>query len=288
MSVNDELLKYLSGFEISPEDRGRLAGLAGGEIEKAGITGPLELNDPLKFGGIVKAVRLSGEWPLYLAKIAALGLGTAAKEDVKGKVSGMFALPLEREFHQQVLEAYEKLPALELCDENIRKNSLVKEAYRKGYYYEKDFRGCCQCALAAMFDITGKQNDEMFRATNSFAAGMALMHDGVCGGYSGGLLSLGMYAGRRREFFDGDKEQKDLNLELTAKLHEKFIKTYGTVICKEIHKEIFDRNFFIRDSQSKEEFEQAGAHSLDKCPAVVGAACAWTTEILYDSGFIGG
>jgi hypothetical protein len=137
-----------------------------------------------------------------------------------------------------------------------------------------------------MFGVTGKKEEHLFRASNVFAAGMGLFGDGACGGYSGGLLYLGTYAGRRFEFFDNDKAEKDLSMRLAEKLHTRFIETYGSVICHDIHRDIFGRAFFIRDSEEKVAFEEAGAHTKDKCPAVVGTAAQWTAEILMEEGFI--
>jgi C_GCAxxG_C_C family probable redox protein len=157
---------------------------------------------------------------------------------------------------------------------------------RDGYRYEKECRGCAQCTIAAMFGVTGKKEEHLFRAANGFAAGMGLFGDGVCGGYSGGLLYMGTYAGRRFEFFDNDKAEKDLSMRLAEKLHTRFMETYGSVICHDIHRDIFGRAFFIRDPEEKTAFEEAGAHKKDKCPAVVGTAAQWTAEILMEEGFL--
>ena len=170
--------------------------------------------------------------------------------------------------------------------ESIPRVEILKRAYRDGYRYEKQCRGCAQCTIAALFGVTEKKEEHLFRAANGFAAGMGLFGDGVCGGYSGGLLYLGTYAGRRFEFFENDKAEKDLSMHLAEKLHTRFIETYGSVICHDIHRDIFGRAFFIRDTEEKEAFEKAGAHKADKCPAVVATAAQWTAEILMEEGFL--
>lgn len=275
---------------IDGQSREKLLSLTADETAAAFALGVAEDFDgaPLGLGKLAKLVRLSGEMPLYTALITAMWFkksGTTG-ENIRKAVETDCGISFEREFVQLVAEAFSRLPDLRLDDENVAKAKIIKSAYRKGYNYEKTCRGCAQCTMAAVSDITGRENLEMFRAANGFAAGMALLGDGVCGGYSGGLLSLGMFAGRRREFFDGDKEEKDLNALLATKLHDKFIETYGTVICHGIHSRIFGRAFNITVPEEKEAFEQAGAHSLDKCPAVVGTAAAYTAEILIENGFI--
>lgn len=112
------------------------------------------------------------------------------------------------------------------------------------------------------------------------------MGDSACGGYSGGLLALGLFAGRRPEFIDADLEEREAIMRMSRKLYKKFAEAYGSCICHGIQKEIFGRAFHLSRPEEKEAFEQAGAHTLDKCTAVVGAACAWVTEILLDEGFL--
>lgn len=241
-----------------------------------------------------KAARLAGEYPYYIAQVIALWFAVQKDETadfiaangIKAAVRLTCGIEFERELIEMIAQAYEAYPALDVdSDEKVE---LMKEAYRQGDHYEKVFRGCAQCAMAAVSDVTGKEDSVMFRAANGLAAGMGLLGDGACGGYSGGILSLGLFAGRRKEFFDGDKQEKDLCTKLVKKLHDKFIATYGSVICHDIHKEIFGRSFHITRQEDKEAFELAGAHTLDKCAAVVGTSAAWVAEILYDEGLLTG
>lgn len=51
----------------------------------------------------------------------------------------------------------------------------MKAAYEKGYYYEKAYRGCAQCTLAALADVLGNRNDHLFRQANILAAGMGVL-----------------------------------------------------------------------------------------------------------------
>lgn len=241
-----------------------------------------------------KALRLAGEYPYYLAKVIALWFAVQKDEiadfiaanGIKAAVQKYCGIEFERELIRMVVQAYEALPSIGVdADEKVE---LMKEAYRQGDRYEKVFRGCAQCAMAAVSDVSGKEDLVMFRAANGLAAGMGLLGDGACGGYSGGILSLGLFAGRRKEFFDGDKQEKDLCTKLVKKLHDQFIATYGSVICHDIHREIFGRAFHITQQADKEAFELAGAHTLDKCAAVVGTSAAWVVEILYDEGLLTG
>jgi C_GCAxxG_C_C family probable redox protein len=174
----------------------------------------------------------------------------------------------EADLIELILEAYEKL----------RK---AQEAYRLGFDYEVRYHGCGQCALAAILDALGRQEDALFEAATSFCAGIGLLGDGVCGGYSSGVMAMGLYRRRRRDHFDGDREEKYRSFDLARRLHDRFITAYGSVICRDIHQKIFGRTFDLRDPAEQERFEAAGAHQ-DKCPEVVGRAAQWTVEILCE------
>jgi len=55
------------------------------------------------------------------------------------------------------------------------------------------------------------------------------------------------------------------------------------VICHGIHRNIFGRPYYLRDSTEINRFKEAGAH-VDKCTAVVGQAARWAVEILFEAG----
>ena len=237
----------------------------------------------------IQAVRLCGELPYWLCKAAACGLQAsgeaAAAKDLRAFIRDRWGLLRAPETVQLIVKHYEGILSGILW-EDPRRVDVLKRAYRDGYRYEKECRGCAQCTIAALFDVTGKKEEQLFRAANGFAAGMGLFGDGPCGGYAGGVLYMGTYAGRRFEHFDGDKEQKDLSMRMAEKLHTRFIETYGSVICHDIHRDIFGRAFAIRNPEEKAGFEAAGAHTADKCTAVVATASAWTAEILMEEGFL--
>jgi hypothetical protein len=162
-----------------------------------------------------------------------------------------------------------------------RVQELAKKAYELGFSYEKTYRGCAQGTLAALQDATGIKDDQLFRSASSLASGGGLTCAGSCGGFSAGLMFIGSLLGRRREHFDNDNEFKYLSFELGRKLHDKFIETYGTVICSEIHRKLFGRTYDLYDAIDKQQFNDDGAHA-DKCTSVVAQAAAWTIELVYD------
>ncbi len=161
------------------------------------------------------------------------------------------------------------------------KDKRIEKAYELGFSYEKQFKGCAQCTIAAIQDTLDIKNDEIFRAASSLAMGGGLTCAGACGGVSGGAMMISHLYGRRKEFFEGDDEMKITSHRLTRELHQRFIDTYGTVICGEIHQKIFGRNYDIRIPEEKLQFNEDGAHR-DKCTSVVAKAAAWTVELILE------
>lgn len=80
---------------------------------------------------------------------------------------------------------------------------LLQKAYELGFEYEKTYRGCSQCVVAAIQDTLDLRDDAIFKAATGFAGGCGLTGIGVCGAFAGGVMVLGQLLGRERaDFFD--------------------------------------------------------------------------------------
>ncbi|MBP1715400.1 MAG: GCAxxG family protein [Deltaproteobacteria bacterium] len=167
---------------------------------------------------------------------------------------------------------------------NQKTDKVIKrKAYDLGFQYEKVYKGCSQCVLAAVQDLFGERNDDVFRAASGLAGGAGLCGDSGCGGYSGGIMALSQLHGRVREKFLDPERTRRKSFDLAKKLHDKFIAEYGSVICRDIQQKILGRGYYLRDPEEFEKFEKAGAHA-EKCPSVVGNAAKWVAEILWEEG----
>jgi|YNPMSStandDraft_1061717.scaffolds.fasta_scaffold35448_2 C_GCAxxG_C_C family probable redox protein len=168
------------------------------------------------------------------------------------------------------------------------KQALFQNAYDLGYAYEKEYRGCAQCVIAALQDalkVRNRDTDMIFKSATGLAGGVAQETDGHCGAYSGGAMMIGYFLGRERENFADPEKIRLKTSALIAKLHQRFIDTYGTVTCRQIHTKIMGRPFYFKDPDELRKFDEAGAHT-DKCTSVVGNAARWTAEILAEAGLI--
>jgi len=169
---------------------------------------------------------------------------------------------------------------------NGNRDELKACAEKLGFEYERDYRGCAQCAFAALqdtFDMRNAETDAIFKAASSLAGGVAGEADGHCGAYSGGVLFLGYLFGREREHFADPAKERYRVRDNASKFHQRFIDEYGSVTCEHIHRKLFGRTYCLRDPADKEVYMAAGAY-VDKCTNVVGKAAGWIVEILAADG----
>ncbi len=167
----------------------------------------------------------------------------------------------------------------------MNREEILDKAYKLGFEGEHNVRGCAQCALAAVQDALGIQNDPIYKAASGLAGGAGECIDGNCGGVSGGIMAMSMFFGRTREEEATTKgrEDKYVSFRMAAALHDKYMEKYGTVICGGIHKKIYGRAFNLRDDEEKQMFRDAGAHEReDGCCAAVGDGARWATELILN------
>ena len=159
--------------------------------------------------------------------------------------------------------------------------AFIEKARRLGFEYERDYRGCSQCSIAAIQDALGVRNDYVFKAGSGLATGGGLLRVGLCGGYSGGVMMMSSFFGRSRELIDGDREEKYCSFNMAVALHDLFVGSYGSVICREIHECLFGRSYDLWNKEERQAFEDAGAHR-DKCTGVVADASGWATKLILE------
>lgn len=167
----------------------------------------------------------------------------------------------------------------------MEKKQVLEKTFSKGFNCERDFRGCAQCAVSGIQDALEFRNDAVYKSASGLAGGVGECTDGVCGGFSGGVMMMSLFFGRKRkeEALEIGRKEKYDSFRMAAKLHDKFIEKYGSVICREIHKKIFGRSFNLRSDEEKEAFRESGAHELDdKCCAVVGNGARWAVELILE------
>jgi len=169
--------------------------------------------------------------------------------------------------------------------EEKKVKELTEKAYKLGYEYEKTYRGCGQCTLAALQDTFDMRDDATFKAMTGYGGGGGITCDAGCGAYVAGILFLSMLKGRERDNFADPERIRFESFALARKLHDRFIAEYGSVICRDIHQRLFGRPYYMPDPDEFAKFDAAGAHTT-VCPEVCGKAARWTAEIVIQESLL--
>jgi mannitol-1-phosphate 5-dehydrogenase len=181
----------------------------------------------------------------------------------------------EDDLLQAIVMEYDRVP-LEL--EWVLKS---RQAFQLGMEYEQKYHGCGQSVVAAVTEVLGIFDEELFNAATGLCGGIGLINDSTCSAYIGGVMSIGLVFPRERKNFDGDRENKYLNFALVQELHNKMIEEFGTNRCADIHKKKYERSFDLQVKSEREKFEAAGAHVEKKgCTDVTAKVSMWTIEVL--------
>ena len=166
-----------------------------------------------------------------------------------------------------------------------QKDELAQKAYDAGYRFQLEKRCCSQTSLAGLFEVLGVKSSDIFKAATGLAGGGALFGDAGCGAYDGGLLLLGMLKGRAMDNFVTEETNRFKCFEVGRELHKKFINEYGTVICRDIETNVLGRPFFLSDKDDYAKADALGNHSTVS-PDVVGKACKWTVEVIFEQDLL--
>lgn len=154
------------------------------------------------------------------------------------------------------------------------------EAYKKGFEFEKNYHGCAQCVVGAIYELFPElTNEGIFRSASGLAAGTGLTTKGQCGALSGAVMVVSQICGRELPELADPDGKRFVAYKLAEKIVEKFIAEYGTIICGEIQTKLMGRSFYLFDPEQWQAFEKAEGHSA-VCPSVVGNASRWAAELI--------
>jgi C_GCAxxG_C_C family probable redox protein len=172
----------------------------------------------------------------------------------------------------------------DVMDES-HKNSLLQKAFQLGFDYEKTYRGCSQCTIAAVQDTLNIREDNVFKAATGLAAGGGLTGIGVCGGYAGAIMMISWLCGRERSNFADPEKKRHVAFAMSRRFTQKYIQEFGSIICRDIQTHVFGRPYYIADPHEYDAFEAAGGHD-DKCTNVVGKASRLAVEFILEEGLL--
>jgi C_GCAxxG_C_C family probable redox protein len=155
---------------------------------------------------------------------------------------------------------------------------MKQRAYEKGFLYEREFGGCAQCVIGALYELYPEiKNSDIFLSATALGGGIGLTTRGGCGALVGGAMIISQLTGRKLEDINDIEKKRFVAYRLGEKLVNRFLKEYNTVICEKIQEQLMGRSFYMYDEW--EEFLAAGGHTT-ACTTVVGNATKWTSEII--------
>lgn len=137
---------------------------------------------------------------------------------------------------------------------------FIQKAYELGFKYEKEYRGCARCTVAALQDALPFvcRSEELFRGSTCLDGGATPTNIASCGAFTGSGMVIAYVCGSTRDK-SGFKGDNKLAHKLIHRIHDHFVKEYGTVICADVRKA-----------------------SGKNCPEVVGRAAMWTSRVMIE------
>ncbi len=156
----------------------------------------------------------------------------------------------------------------------------MQNAYDMGFAFEKDYGGCAQCVIGALYKLyPDLKNEDIFKSATGLGGGIGLTTKGGCGALVGAVMVISQLTGRSLENIADLEKQRFVAYRIGEKLVNKFIDEYGTVTCEKIQEKLMGKSFYMYEEW--DEFLAAGGHST-ACTTVVGNATRWAAEIIEE------
>ncbi len=159
------------------------------------------------------------------------------------------------------------------------KEDKAQQAYELGFKYEKEYGGCAQATLAAIFDVLEVEAEDAFKSATGLAGGIGVFGDGTCGALIGGVMAISYFFGRSRENFRDPEQKRFITYRLAREFYFSFKEKLGAARCHDIQKSLLGKTFDLLNPKDWEEFLNLGGHT-EKCPMVVGSAAKLAVELI--------
>lgn len=110
---------------------------------------------------------------------------------------------------------------------------------------------CAQAVFAAFCDVTGMDHDTALKLSSSFGGGMGRMRE-VCGACSGMFMAAGLFYGYVSNDDDNEKAEHYKRIQHLA---EQFKAEHGTIICRELLKNLSVTSSHVPDKRTEEYYK---------------------------------
>ena len=156
------------------------------------------------------------------------------------------------------------------------------------FYYNSNHVHCSQSTILALMEKYGIEDNKIFRAAGTLAGGGGMQGDSGCGALTAASFFLGLYFGHNIEDIGKEepllKNKGDLVNDMINELHYKFISKYGSVVCNQVHRKLFNRPFFLYDESEHDKLHEVSAANENnpdfiRCRHVCSDVADWTVEV---------
>ena len=153
---------------------------------------------------------------------------------------------------------------------------ILKRVQQRGADYVESMQGnCAQSILYALQDDFKTVKAVPLRSLTA-VSGIALRGE-TCGAVVGALLALGMLtAGEDATFLEALPD----TVTRATRFCDAFEEELGSLMCRDIHTQVFGRTYDLLDPVQQTEFVEAGG--LSKCRLPVETACRIVTQVVLE------
>jgi len=157
-----------------------------------------------------------------------------------------------------------------------------KSAKERAYNYERQYHGCSQCALLALQELLGFEDELTFKAASSLCGGLAFSGN-TCGALTAGVMVLGMKYGRAN--IEEGLAGLVKGMLPAYRLVKWFEGEFGTTACREISGIQMDEEMLKAMTAAPEAMEAGLPPELiEKCSQLVGKTAEKVAELISEEG----
>ena len=158
------------------------------------------------------------------------------------------------------------------------KQQILARVQRRAEEYNLFARNCARSTALAVMEEFGLGHMEILKALSPFPGfgGTGWM----CGGVTGGLIALGLYAGSEDL---GDQNAMRATMLAARQFMARFEQEVGAVICPKIQEDVVFGRYMDPGAspENMKAFEEA--HGFEKCGLLPGIGARIATEIIIES-----
>lgn len=163
------------------------------------------------------------------------------------------------------------------------KERLIRRAGAEAARIQSRDDVCSRSTLAGLAEVFDFIPPELVTASAGLCGGTGSA-SGSCGAYCAGLLAVGLRFNASIQEEQAAPERDVFGETTGAKMCEyrdRFRERFGTVLCPEIHRQLFGRSYDLADPEDREAFFRLEGH-VEACGTVVAAAAEIAAEMILE------